>query len=467
MCPTSRAPHRARPRRAVTAGLIITLAACAATTSAAASEPATMRLTGASPAYPTAVPVTMADGTVRSVRPSRYHYAFTTAAGSTLGVPAVADGFCADTAHYVVSGRDYPVELQTAADTPLLATPGFREAGWLVARSREAIATAADPQLEAAAYQVAVWQLTGQAAAGDSPTGDARINARVRELRAGARGRSLPDAIDVDAVPQPTCRGVASPVTVTGAPGAEVALTASDGALVEPARVTLDATGTAHASLSLDGAGVATVTARMQAPRVVRAAKPAGALHPQDQILVVPGALEDSDSHAFQDCGGGYLSLPGLPAPIGAAPGGDGGPAPASAVVQDEPAPAADPVLAAASPVSLPGRDAAYRVVVRNTTGRAARGVVVRQALPRGAVARDAWGPRGTRVRVGTAGVTWTVPRLAPGASVLLRSTVAVPGDAAGGLMRADVRVRGLGPRARARVATSVLEPVTAADQGF
>jgi hypothetical protein len=33
--------------------------------------------------------------------------------------------------------------------------------------------------------------------------------------------------------------------------------------------------------------------------------------------------------------------------------------------------------------------------------------------------------------------------------------------------MRADVRVTGLGPRARVQVATSVLEPVTAADQGF
>ena len=44
--------------------------------------------------------------------------------------------------------------------------------------------------MEAAAIQVAVWQLTGQAADTPSATDDADLNARVAELRALASGRS-------------------------------------------------------------------------------------------------------------------------------------------------------------------------------------------------------------------------------------------------------------------------------------
>jgi hypothetical protein len=48
-------------------------------------------------------------------------------------------------------GIDYPVDLQTAFDDPAMWTGPYREAGWLLYRSDDLIARAADPGLEAGA----------------------------------------------------------------------------------------------------------------------------------------------------------------------------------------------------------------------------------------------------------------------------------------------------------------------------
>lgn len=456
--------HTMRGRVAAAAGVGAVLALAAAGPGLGAQD-ATLRLTGASPAFPTSVAVTRPDGTTVNVRPSRYNYALSTPAGAAFTVPAVGAGFCVDTSHYIVSGKDYAVSLQTEADDPAMATDAYREAGWLVAHSQAAIAAAADPQLEAAAHQVAVWELTGQIRDGAAPTGNARINARTAQLRELARGKRLPDALDVTMATPDSCLGNAAPVTVTGTPGEVVDLAAPAGATVSPARVELDQTGTATALVSNEGAGTVTVTATADAPRAVRATKPPGAQNPQDQLFVVPGTLTGTVSHRFVDCQVAY-SDPGTPERAFDA---GAGPLLTSPPVASPPA-APPPTLglaAAPAPAALPGGSTTFTVTVRNTSRRAARGVVVRQTMRDGLTATSASGTRRARAAVRAGVVTWTVPRLPAGATVRMRTTAVVAASLQGDLGRADVRVTGLGRAASVRVSTPVLEPVTKEDQGF
>ncbi|MCB0882905.1 MAG: DUF11 domain-containing protein [Thermoleophilia bacterium] len=456
--------HSMRRRLAASAGAGAALAVVAAAPGLGAQD-ATLRLTGASPAFPTAVAVTRPDGTTVNVRPSRYHYTLATPAGAAFTVPAQASGFCVDTSHYIVSGRDYAVSLQTEADDPAMATDAYREAGWLVAHSQAAIAAAPDPQLEAAAHQVSVWALTGQIRDGASPTGNARINARVAELRALAAGKRLPDVLDVTMGTPDSCLGNAAPVTVTGTPGEVVDLAAPEGATVVPARVELDQTGTATAVVSNDHAGSVTITARADAPRAVRATRHAGVQNPQDQLFVVPGTLTDSVTHTFLDCQLAYAA-PGAPERTLGTGGGPLLTAPATPSPSPA-APAPPPVAAAPAPAALPGGTTTFTVTVRNTSRRAARGVVVRQTLRDGLAATSASGTRRARAAVRAGAVRWTVPLLPAGAVVRLRVTAHVPASLRGDLGRADVRVTGLGRAASVRVSAPVLEPVAKEDQGF
>ena len=55
-------------------------------------------------------------------------------------VTTEASGNCVDLSHYIVTGRDYSVDLQTAADAPELATRPYREAAWLLSRTDDLIA---------------------------------------------------------------------------------------------------------------------------------------------------------------------------------------------------------------------------------------------------------------------------------------------------------------------------------------
>ena len=181
--------------------------------SALASEPATFRLLGSSPIY-SSVDVHKAAGGTVNVRPARYHYRITTPAGVTE-----ASGNCVDLSHYITTGRDYQVNLESAADDPALGNPSFLAAGWLLSQADDLIGSAGNPALEAGALQVAIWQLSGQARDLDAPTSDPALNARVAELRAAAAGRSVPSALAVSVNGGDTCLDTAAAVTVTGTPG--------------------------------------------------------------------------------------------------------------------------------------------------------------------------------------------------------------------------------------------------------
>lgn len=452
MSSTRRIHHRALVTATAAA---LALAGAAAT--ATAAEPATLRLMGSSPTYGSAVDVTLVGGRTIRVRPARYNYRI--AHGGRVDL---LNGFCVDTSHYFTTGRDYDVSLQTAADAPEMASGDYREAGWLVSQADRLITEASDAPREAGAIQIAVWQLTGQAADVPSPTSDPGLNARVAQLRTIAEGMRVPEALDVSVTGPSTCAGEAATVTVTGTPGAVVDLEASPPtAAVTPARVVIDATGTATATLTSPGAGDVTLHASADAPVPVRATKLPGAANPQDQLLVLPGELTDEVTQPFVDCGVYLLGTPpAVTGPFPAPPPADppaAEPAPASALGLDVGAP----------PVTSPGGTVAYRIRVSNDGTRPARGVVVRQALGPGLRPLTARGPAGSTRALGRRAVTWRIPRILPGRAVTLTSTVRVGRGLMGDIGRTGVTVRDAHHVLRAGAVTAVVRPVTPADQGF
>jgi hypothetical protein len=460
--PMTRPPTgRAARAVAVLVGALALLAALAG--SALAAEPATLRLMGSSPTYGAAVDVHKAAGGTVRVRPARYHYRVTQGTQTTD-----ASGYCVDLSHYIVTGRDYPVELQTAADAPELGGPGFTEAGWLLSRSDELIAGAPDAQLEAAAIQVAVWQLSGQARELAAPTSDPLLNARVSTLRALASGRRLPGALDISVAGPPTCLDQAATVTVTGTPGTAVDLAVTSGqGTVAPAQVTVGDAGTAEAQLRGTAAGDVTVTATASAPLLVRATKLAGSSSPQDQLLLRPGTLTAEATHRFTACDL-FLLAPGGPggALRPAAPGAPAVPGPAD----PGPAPADAPLaLTMSSPrIAAPGGVAVYRIRVANRGRTEARGVTVAQRLGRGLAALRARGPKGATARVAGGVARWRLAALAPGRAASLSLTVRVARTLAGDVGRSTAAARAGGTtEARASGTTAVVRRVGKTEQGF
>ena len=253
--------HRPMPRgrrlAVSAAGALAVLAATAP--SALSADQATLRLLGSSPIYANTVAVHKAGGGDINVKPARYHYRITTPSGMTE-----ASGNCVDLSHYIVTGRDYAVELQDANDDPTLGSPEFKAAGWLLSQSDQLIASAADPGLEAGAMQVAIWQLSGQARGLDAPTSDLALNARVNTLRTLAMGKEVPSQLAVSIAGNDTCVDTAAPVMVTGTPGAEVDLEVTGGGTVQPDKVTLDEMGVGSAMVRASGAA-ATLTVHAEA----------------------------------------------------------------------------------------------------------------------------------------------------------------------------------------------------------
>lgn len=452
--------HRPMPRgrrlAVSAAGALAVLAATAP--SALSADQATLRLLGSSPIYANSVAVHKAAGGDVNVKPARYHYRITTPSGVTE-----ASGNCVDLSHYIVTGRDYAVELQSAADDPALGSPELKAAGWLLSRSDDLIASAANPGLEAGAIQVAIWQLSGQARGLDAPTGDLALNARVNTLRTLATGKEVPQQLAVSIAGDDTCVDTAAPVTVTGTPGAEVDLRATGGGTVQPDRVTLDEFGTGSAMVRADGAAATvTVHAQASAPTVVRATKLPGQSAPQDQLLLRPGVLTADDSQPFVDCDLNTFAapdVPGLTTPVDA-------PAPPAAPAPTAPAQALDLDLRTPH-LAAPGGIAVYTLTVANTGTRTARNLSVAQRLDRGVSPISSRAPKGTRSALGRGTARWTLAALKPGARATLTLKVRVGRRAAGAIAHTSATVRSAKARATAKGATSIVRRVGKTEQGF
>ncbi len=452
-------PRLARIAACAAGALALVLSLCG---SALAGERVTFRLLGSSPIYSQAVDIHTATGGTVHVRPARYHYRIT---GGSPAVTTEAAGACVDLSHYIVTGRDYDVDLQSAADAAELGSPSFLAAGWLLSQADALIAAAPDPGLEAGAIQVAIWQLSGQARDLDAPSSDPVLNARVTALQTMAAGKRVPSELAVSVAGGDTCLDTAAAVTVTGTPGAVVDLSvpATPGtaptATVSPAQVTLDANGVAGATLRSTVTGNVTVEAATSAPTLLRATKLPGQSAPQDQLFLRPGSLSAGATHAFIDCNLFLLApeTPGATAPLTPAP-----PAPPAH-------PAAPLVISLDTPsLAAPGGVAFYTLHVTNASARTARGVKVAQRLEPGVSALAARGPRGTSARVSGRSARWTIGALKPGRSATLTLRARVGRGLAGGIAHTSAALRGAGSaRAHATGATAVVRRVGKTEQGF
>lgn len=415
-----------------TAVLLAALMALLLTATGAVASPGTLRLLQVSPSLGHKVAVTAPGGGTFSVNPGRAQLWVTTG-GDTLQTAA----WCVMPRIGIASGTDYAVDLQTPADTPELATPAQQEAAWLMTRADDLLAAAANPGREAAAVQVAVWQLTGQAADVTAVTADAALNARVAELRAMARGRTAATVITVTA-PASAVAGVPATFTLTGTPGATVTVSATGGA-PSATEVTLGADGTAAITVTPAAAGEVAVTATAPGAVLWRAVHPASR-PAQNMAWVVPGTVTATAALTVT------------------APAVVPGEVPVTPVTPTPVVPAVTPRavlhLVKAAPravgVGLPVR---YTLTVRNTSARTAEDVVVRDVLPRGTYVKTT--PSRATLRGGV--VVWRLGDLAPRATVTLRMTLwTLP--AAGKVIRNGATARAANAAiVRARAVTRVL----------
>lgn len=399
LTPADRASRSRRRQTGLAAALLLALVLLLASAVTAGAAPATVRVVGWEPSLGHDVAVALPGGGSFTADPGRTTLQVTPATGGTLTTAA----WCVDPARGIDDGVDYPVDLTSSDQSPDLATPAALEAAWLMGRADDLIAASATPGREAAAIQVAVWQLVGEAADVHAVTGDAGLNARVAELRAMAAGRSPATAIALAAPPNAV---VAEPValTVTGTPGTTVTLTASRAALSTDV-VQIGAGGTASVVVTPTAPGDVTVTARAQGGLLWRAAHLPHRATPQDMAYVAPRELAATVTLTV-------ATPPVLtpPPPQVVTP-----PTVAPTAVR----PAALRIAKRAPRRVVRGRVITYRLTVRNVSSRTARAVVVRDRLP----ARTAVTRRPSRARIVGRTVVWRLGDLAPRArrTVLLR----------------------------------------------
>jgi uncharacterized repeat protein (TIGR01451 family) len=384
-------PGQARPRRALRLGAALLAAAILLLLGATAAlgAPASIRILDTSPSLGHEVTIAVPGGESFRDDPGRQLARITPAGGAAVETAA----WCVDWQRAIDEGIDYPVDLQSAPGAPHLAGPAAQEAAWLIGRADALIAASATPGLEAAAIQVAVWQLTGQASDVPEVTDDVALNARVVQLRALAAGRSPASSLALAAPAGPVSPGAAVTVAVTGTPGAEVSLAVTGGsAALSATGVTLGPGGAAQVLVTPLGAGQVVVSARAQGGLLWRASHLPGAPEPQDMAYVAPLALSATATLAVT------------------APQPTIGPL-------AKPRPAALRLVKTAPTSALRGSTIPYTLTVTNTSGRTAREVVLRDRLPEGTVLVRT----PARARLSRGVVVWRLGDLAPRASVTVR----------------------------------------------
>ncbi len=304
---------------------------------------------------------------------------------------------------------DYAVDLRSSDGGADDATTIPPAAAWLIGAADGLIAGAADPSAEAAAIQVAVWQLTGQAADVAEVTPDASLNARVAELRALASGRSPGGPLALTIPPGATA-GVPVAVAISGSPGAVVRVEVTGPALPASASVTLDAAGGGEVVVTPSAAGEVAVTASAPGGVAWRASHLPGEETPQDIAWVSPVEVS------------ARATLPVAAAPVVTPPVAPPVAAPVAVPVAAVPAPVAQvparlKLVKRAPRRVRAGRIIVYRLTVTNRSPRVARGVVVRDRLPRGTFLPR----RPARGLLRGGAVVWRLGTLRPGARVTVR----------------------------------------------
>ncbi|MGE0027720.1 MAG: hypothetical protein AB7O78_11850 [Thermoleophilia bacterium] len=426
------APDRGTRARVWRAALIpLAGAALLVPTAGAAAATGTLSVTDVGPSLGRTIPIAIPGGGTFSTDPGVRTATLVAADGSRI----VSDAWCVDRTRRIVDGVAYPVDVQTPSDTAALRSPGAQAAGWLMGEADALMARAADRGLEAAAVQVAVWRLTGQAADVWQVTSDSALNARADALRRLAEGRTPVTALGLRAPAAPVAPGAPAGLVVSGTPGAEVDLRVGAGTgTLTATHVGIGPAGTAAVDLTPTGPGTVTIDAAARGGALIRAAHLAGATAPQDMGMLLPQPLAAQATVA-------------VTTPVVAPP----------AVL----APAAVPV-AKARPARLrlgktgPARvvfahTIRYTLTVANPSAVTAQDVVVRDPVPQGA----SLGRLPARAQLEGGAVVWHLGDLAPGARVTVHLR-----------LRADVlstrRVRNAARASASNAATVHAHAVTA-----
>ncbi|HMN97858.1 MAG TPA: hypothetical protein PKD59_00425 [Miltoncostaeaceae bacterium] len=389
------APHGGTRARMWRAALIpLAGAALLLPAAQAAAATGTLRVTDVGPSLGRTIPIAIPGGGTFSTDPGVRTATLTSADGTRI----VSEAWCVDRRRWIAEGVTYPVDVQTPADTAALRSPGAQAAGWLMGEADGLMAQAPDRGLEAAAVQVAVWRLTGQAADVWQVTSDSALNARADALRRLAEGRTPVTALALQAPAAAVAPGAPAGLVVSGTPGAEVDLRVGAGAgTLTATHVGIGPAGTAAVDLTPTGPGTVTVDAAARGGALIRAAHLAGATAPQDMGMLLPQPLAARASVT-------------VTTPVVAPP----------AVVP----PSAVPV-ARAKPARLRlGKTGPARVVfahairytltVTNRSAVTAQDVVVRDPVPQG----TSLGRLPARAQLEGGAVVWHLGDLAPGARV-------------------------------------------------
>ncbi len=395
--------------RVVAALVVGVLLALGAATQAFAA-PVTIRVLDlGAPSLGQSLPIAAPTGGTFSADPGRALIRVTRGGGAVSEITA----WCVESTRTIDQAIDYTSSLQTPADTPELAGPGYQAAGWLMGSADGLIAAAADTPVEAAAIQIAVWQLTGQAADVAAPTPNAAINARVAQLRALAAGKVLVSALAVSVPAGPATVGAPMTLTFTGTPGAIIDVVVSSGtATLSSARVTLGPSGGAPVTVTPSAAGDFVVTATAKGSTLERATFVPGTKAHQALAFVTPITLATTAKLTAA-----LAALPSPPSIVGV---------PVTVEV-----PAALKVTKVGQANVRRGRMIHYKLTITNSSTQTAKRVVVRDQLPVGTALRRV----PDRARLVSGAVVWRIDAIAPGARVTLRLVLRTDAVALGDLV--------------------------------
>ncbi|WP_217914896.1 DUF11 domain-containing protein [Miltoncostaea marina] len=350
------------------------------------------------------------------------------------GEPVVA--YCVD----VDAGLSTTPVTSDVTEVPL-TTVDARAKLYILLNATPSGAPTADKQHRAAVAQVAMWVLEGELRETD-PTSDAALNADVAALIATARAwAATPGTLSLTVAP-PAAGATTATVTVTGRPGSVVALTITAGqGTLSAGQLTVGAGGSATATLTSPAPGTVTVGASTTGDGQLFRISPSNAS--QATNYARPTVLTATAPVTF------------APAQVTPGPGPGPGVTPSVPVTGRPAGPIALRISKTAPTTRRVLQLVRYRITIRNTTRRAATGVVLRDRIPRGLTFVRA--SRKVQIRGGA--VVVRLGRLAPGA----RRTVTIWMRASAGVKGARTNVatvRGTNVRPRSARAGTTFRPL-------
>ena len=432
-----RPDHRSAGRpggRALRAALVpLAGAALLLAATDAAAAPGTLRVVDSGPSYGRAIAIAAPGGGTFTADPGQREVLLTSSDGTRLQ----SEAWCVDGTRAIRDGVDYAVDVQRPADTPALTAPGMQAAAWLMGRADDLVAAAVNPGREAAAIQVALWRLTGQAADTLAVTPDTALNARADALRREAQGKAPATTLSLAAPAGAVAPGTPAALTVSATPAAVVDLAVASGAGgLASTRVEIGPAGSAVVDLTPSGPGTVVVDATARGGALIRAAHLPGAASPQDMALVLPSPLAARASV--------LAATPSVaPSP-----------------------PAVVPVTTARRPARLRirktgparvriARTIPYTLTVTNRSAVTAQNVVVRDPVPLGASV----GRQPERARLDGGAVVWRLGDLAPGRQVVVHLRLRADVPSAGRVVNVASASASNAATVRARAVTRVVAP--------